>query len=159
MENENQSLQKKEVISCKWCARNISASAKFCNHCGKNVSGNDEQVAVQESELVNCYWCAEPIKPLAKICKHCGKDTTSQEPNDEVAVKKEIKEDDVNAEKVIDFIFALIYLYLGYIVFFSGEMGELGVAGFIGVIIALAMVAFVQKVIKSVVGTISRAFK
>lgn len=115
--------------------------------------------------LVNCPECDKEVSDRAGNCIHCGCPLScSQKENTAVVSDKTDATHTSKAEEIvhqaIDVVFGLMYLYLAYIVFFSDELQSDAESGayYFGLIIGFAMLYFVQKLLKSILGTIARSF-
>ncbi|MGI2260895.1 zinc ribbon domain-containing protein [Shewanella sp. GXUN23E] len=121
--------------------------------------------------IICCPECNKEISDKAPSCIHCGlpisqsASATNQVSTESKDIDKEGNSTN-SVEKVVtqgvDLIFGLLYLYLGYSIFFTDELkfdNELESAGIVfGLIIAFAVLYFVQKLTKSILGTIARMF-
>lgn len=59
---------------CKYCGKQISDDAKFCDGCGKKLTQESS------SEPRRCPKCGEIVPQYAQACKYCGHDLAAQKP-------------------------------------------------------------------------------
>lgn len=114
--------------------------------------------------LINCPECKKEVSNTVENCIHCGysisgkitSELNSSASNKEV---KKNKSSESQIHKLIDAVFALLYVYLFYIIFFSDSFsGTNSVASWFGVFFAFVMIYFVQKMAKAIFGTVGRSF-
>jgi hypothetical protein len=134
--------EKLENIEIILAAKNESSEnkVKFCRSCGV------KQKAASEF----CHSCGEPAFYQGDFTPKEVEASSSPENNTEAMVVKGI-----------DGLFSLLYIYLIYILVFTDDLeeGDLGAAGaMFGLLIAFGVLYFVQKLSKSILGTIARSF-
>ena len=117
--------------------------------------------------LINCPECNKEVSDSAPSCIHCGypleKESEPPVSKDPVATKSEKvrKNSEGQINKAIDAIFALIYIYLLYNIFFTDRFSDNdldGSAAWFGLFIGFVLIYFVQKMLKAILGTIGRSF-
>ena len=67
LEDEKEKQNKKEIILCKKCGKEISSRVKFCNFCGQPI----DQLPVKAQKVL-CVYCGKEIAQEAKFCNFCG---------------------------------------------------------------------------------------
>jgi hypothetical protein len=116
--------------------------------------------------LINCPECNKEVSDSALSCIHCGypleKESESSAGKDTVATQPEKAQKNLEGQinRAIDAIFALIYIYLLYSIFFTDQFSDLldGGAAWFGLFIGFVVIYFVQKMLKAILGTIGRSF-
>ena len=107
--------------------------------------------------MIHCPECKKEISDTIENCINCGYLIA---PN-KVAEKtnKPHKSSERQIHKAIDGIFALVYVYLLYNVFFSDHFSEMDSgASWFGIFIVFVLIYFFQKIAKAILGTIGRSF-
>lgn len=61
-------IEKKSIVLCEHCGKQISESVKFCNFCGQLV-----KPASIKQEKKFCVYCGKEILKEVKFCNFCGK--------------------------------------------------------------------------------------
>lgn len=64
---------------CKFCGKQVSDDAKFCDGCGKKLTEDTAPVtAPEKKEVHRCPNCGETVNQYAQACKYCGQDLASK---------------------------------------------------------------------------------
>lgn len=64
---------------CKYCGKEISENAKFCECCGKPVL--KEYAPVQQKvEVHRCPKCGDAVSQYAQMCRNCGTNLSVSNP-------------------------------------------------------------------------------
>lgn len=115
--------------------------------------------------LISCPECNKDISDNAPSCIHCGypiANPISSIPGDPLNSSSSeftIGGAEKSINSAVDIIFALIYLYILYMIFISKELGDVsGGAELFGMFLFFVFLYFIQKMVKAILGTIGRAF-
>lgn len=110
--------------------------------------------------LISCPECNQEVSDTVENCIKCGFSLKPIAPISNTKSKADKPKIESIVTKAVDFIFAMIYILLGYELFFGDELGKdmNGIGAVIGIIIGIAIIYFIQKLLKAVLGTIARSF-
>lgn len=94
---------------CPNCGHLVSDEAKFCEHCGKPVSGDhiDESERRMEyaGKLIKCPSCGEVLKAFVPVCPACGyelRGTSASDAMERFASKLEDADSDIEKAEIIN---------------------------------------------------------
>ncbi|MGR3238906.1 zinc ribbon domain-containing protein [Vibrio vulnificus] len=119
--------------------------------------------------IIFCPECSKEISDKAPSCIHCGlpmaqyNSGIKQLSVDNIDGKLKSKSSVENVVRQgVDVVFGLLYIYLGYSILFTDELrfdSDIESAGIVfGLLIAFAVLCVVQKLIKTILGTIAKVF-
>lgn len=107
--------------------------------------------------MINCPECKKEISDTVDNCIHCGYSLAASKAPSKTS--KPHKNSETQIHKAVDAIFALLYIYLFYMMFFNDSAPtETGGAFWFGMFIGFVLIYFVQKMAKAILGTIGRSF-
>ena len=61
-------------VNCPFCGEKIDEDAKFCPHCGSNLTEVKEEAVENQEEKITklCKNCGRDLSKIAKFCPKCG---------------------------------------------------------------------------------------
>ncbi|MDE6862051.1 MAG: zinc ribbon domain-containing protein [Alistipes sp.] len=72
-----------ETQKCPACGEELTADAKFCTECGREINFADDQKPAEQS-TISCPYCGERIKAQAKKCRFCGEWLDESDTSDDI---------------------------------------------------------------------------